>query len=140
LTSLSITLRLTAHLTPRRRRWMMTLTYFREMSCRTLNWWVRWLSIRVRLLARRRMIPTTPPPECQRRKHLPTQSTSALAMKSDQETHATRLSLEEYFIGIDVFFFIYRLYFRNYSLYFSLFETLYFIFFIYDLKLRFYYL
>jgi hypothetical protein len=46
------------------------------------------------------------PAECSRRKHLPTQGTSVLAVKSDQETHTSRLSLGKYFIGIDVFFLI----------------------------------
>jgi hypothetical protein len=32
------------------------------------------------------------------------QDTSALAVKSDQETHTTCLSLEGYFISVDVFF------------------------------------
>jgi hypothetical protein len=83
LISLPLTLRLTTHLTRYRSRWLMTSTYFREISRHTLNWWVRWSSIRVlvplipnmRLLMRRHMIPSARPPECPRRKHLPTQGT-----------------------------------------------------------------
>jgi hypothetical protein len=37
LTSLSMTLRLMANLTRRRSRQLMTSTYFREISCRTLS-------------------------------------------------------------------------------------------------------
>jgi hypothetical protein len=73
------------------------------------------------------------PAECSRCKHLPTQGTSALAVKSDQETHTTRLSLGKYFIRVDVFFFN----FKDFSLYFILFKKLYFIFFIYGLKFSF---
>jgi hypothetical protein len=143
LTSLPIILRLTTYLTRRRSRRPMTLTYFRDMSYRTLNCWVRSSSIKVpvplvpniQLIARRRMIHQAPPPECQRRKHLSTQGMSSLVVKSDQKTHSTCLILEEYLLSVNVFF-----YFRDYSLYFSLFERLYFIFFIYDMKLRFYYL
>jgi hypothetical protein len=40
-----------------------------------------------------------------RRKHRLTQDTSALAVKSDQETQRTRLSLGECFLGVDVFFY-----------------------------------
>jgi hypothetical protein len=31
------------------------------------------------------------------------QDTSALAVKSDQETHTTRLSLGKYFVGVDIY-------------------------------------
>jgi putative effector of murein hydrolase len=55
-------------------------------------------------------------------------------MKSDQETHAARLTLGEYLVGVDVFF-----YFRDCSLNFILFERLYFIFFICGLKLSYSY-
>jgi hypothetical protein len=52
------------------------------------------------------MIHLARPPECPRRKHLLTQDTSALAVKTDQETHTIHLSLGEYFVAVDVFFFI----------------------------------
>jgi hypothetical protein len=74
-------------------------------------------------------------PECSRRKHLPTQGTSVLTVKSDQETHTVCLSLGEYFVDVDIFF-----YFKDCSLYFIIFKRLYFIFFIYDLKFSFSYL
>jgi hypothetical protein len=90
----------------------------------------------MRLLAHRRMIPLTRQPECPRHKHLLTQGMSAFTVKSDQETHTVRLSLKEYFVGVDVFF----IYFTDCNLYFTLFVGLYFIFFIYDLKLSFSYL
>jgi hypothetical protein len=47
LISLPLTVRLTAHLTRRQSQWLMSSTYFRKISCRTLSWWVRWPSIRV---------------------------------------------------------------------------------------------
>jgi hypothetical protein len=144
LISLLLTLRLTTHLNRRRSRRLMTSTYFMEISCHTLSWWVRWPSIRVlappvpnmRLLTRHRTIYLARPPECPRHKHRPTQGTSTLAVKFDQETHTVRLSLGEYFVGVDIYIF----YFRDCSLYFILFERLYFIFFIYGLKLNFSYL
>jgi hypothetical protein len=131
LTYLPMTLRLTTDLTGRQSWWLMTSTYFKEMSCCTLSWWFRWPSIWVlvplvlnmKLLVRRHMIPSAPPPECRRRRHPPKQGTSTLAMKSYKETHTTHLSLREYFVSVDVFF-----YFRDYSLYFILFKRLYFIF------------
>jgi hypothetical protein len=48
---------------------------------------------------------------------------------------STHLSLGECFVDVDVFF-----YFRDCNLYFILFERLYFILFIYDLKFSFSYL
>jgi hypothetical protein len=145
LISLSMTVRLTAHLTRRRSRRLMNSTYFREISCRTLSWWVKWHSIRVRgpsvpnmrLLERCHTIPLVRPPECPRRKHRPTQDTSYLVVKSDQETHTTCLSLGGCFISVDVFLF----YFISETVIyiFILFERLYFIFFIYVLKFSFSY-
>jgi hypothetical protein len=38
---------------------------------------------------------------------LETQGTSTLTVKSDQKTHTTRLSLEEYFVSVDVFFILF---------------------------------
>jgi hypothetical protein len=69
-----------------------------------------------------RMIPLAPPLKCQRRKHLPTHGTSALAMKSDKETHIARLSLEECFVNVDVFFILgtvicILVYLRDYTLF-----------------------
>jgi hypothetical protein len=121
--------RLTVHLTFR----LISSTYFREISCCTLSWWVRWLSIRVlgppvpnmMLLARHPTILLVRPLECPRRKHRPTQDTSALTVKSDQETHTAHLSLGGCFIGVDVYFFlfqrlqfIYLFYSRDYTLFF----------------------
>jgi hypothetical protein len=134
LISLPLTVRFTAHLTQRRSRRLMILTYFREISHCTLSWWVRWASIRVlgysvpnmRFLACRRTILLVCPPKCPRRKHRLTWDTNALAVKYDRETHTTRLSLEEYFVGIDVFFFS-----KNCCLY------MYFVLFIYGLKFSF---
>jgi hypothetical protein len=131
--SLSLTVRLMAHLTRRRSRRMMSSTYFREISCRTLSWWVRWASIRVLgplvpnmiLLARHRTTLLVCPPECPRRRHRPTRDTSTLTVKSGWETHISRLSLGGYFVGVDIYFF----------------QRLLFIYFlIYDLKFSFSYL
>jgi hypothetical protein len=144
LISLPLTLRLTTHLTQCRSRRLMTLTYFREISRHTLSWWVRWPSIWVlvplvpnmRLLTRRRIIPSSCSSECLRRKHLPTQGTGALTVKFDQETHIARSLTRRIFRRHWCIFFN----FRDYNLYFILFERLHVIFFIYDLKFSFSYL
>jgi hypothetical protein len=113
LTSLLMSLRWTAHLTKRRSRLPMSLSYFWEMSSHTLNLWVRWPSVWVsipsvhnmRLLTSRRMILPTSPPEFQRPKHLLMQGTNALTVKHDQETHTINLSLGECSISINNLFF-----------------------------------
>jgi hypothetical protein len=56
------------------------------------------------LSARHHMTLLVRPPECPRRRHRPTQDTSALAVKSSRETHTTCLSLGGCFVGVDVFF------------------------------------
>jgi hypothetical protein len=135
---------LMAHLTRYQSRRLMSSTYFMVISHHTLSWWVRWLSICVlaspmpnmKLLVRCRTRHRAHLIECPRRKHRPTQDMCLLAVKSDQETHIARISLGECFVGVDVFFY----YFRDCSLYFILFKRLYFIFFIYGLKLNFYFL
>jgi hypothetical protein len=66
-----------------------------------------------------------------------TQDTNALAVKSEQKTHTSRLSLGGCFVSVDVFFFSIS---ETVVYIFILFERLYFIFFIYDLKFSFSYL
>jgi hypothetical protein len=124
LISLSLTLWLTAHLTRCRSQRLMTLTYFREISRNTLSWWVKWPSIRVlvppvsnmRLLTRRRMI------------QAPTDARHERSHREIQPRDTYNSSL------------IRRMFPRDCSLYFILFERMYFIFFIYDLKFNFSYL
>jgi hypothetical protein len=150
LTFLPMTLWQTTHQTQRRSRLLMTWTYFREMSCHTLSLWVRCPSIRVsvppilnmRLLTHCRMIPSTPSSEFQRRKHLLTRGMSALPVKPDQETHTTRLSLGECFIGVNVFDFIWEtvvciLVYSRDLVYFLYFKSNSFLLF-YDFKLGWY--
>jgi hypothetical protein len=111
--SLPMTVLLTAHLTRRRSRRLMSTTYFREISCRTISWWVRWASIRVlgplvsnmMLRARHHTTLLVRQPECPRCRHRPMQDTSTLAVKSGRETYTTCLSFEGCFVGVDVFSF-----------------------------------
>jgi hypothetical protein len=136
--SLSPTVRLTAHLTRRRSRRLMSLTYFREISCRTLSWWVRWALIRVlgppvpnmMFLARHRTTLLVRPPECPRRKHRPTQDTSALAFEiRPRDTYnpslIRRIIHRRWCIFFQRLLFIYLLYFLIYGLKFN-FPYLYF--------------
>jgi hypothetical protein len=110
--SLPMTVRWSAHLTRRRSRRLMGSTYFREISCRTLSWWVRWASIRVlepsvsnmMLCARHRTTLLVRPPEYPRRRHRRTQDTSALTVKFGWETHIVCLSFGGCFVDVDVFF------------------------------------
>jgi hypothetical protein len=88
----------------------------RKMSCRTLSLWVKypsiWVSVppipNMRLLMRRCMIHLSPLCEFQRPKHLSIQDTSALTVKPNQETHTTRLSLDECLVNVDIFYFIWE--------------------------------
>jgi hypothetical protein len=115
LISLPMTVRSATHLTRRLSRWLMSSTYSREISCRTLSLWVRWVSIRVlgplvpstMLRAHHRITLLVRPPECPRRRHRRTQDTSALAVKFDRETHTVRLSFGGCFVGVDVFFLLF---------------------------------
>jgi hypothetical protein len=112
--SLPMTVRSVAHLSRRRSRRLMSSTYSREISCRALSSWVRWVLIRVlgplvpstMLRARHRMTLMVCPPECPRRRHRRTQDMSALAVKFSRETHTVRLSFGGYFVSVDVFFFL----------------------------------
>jgi hypothetical protein len=61
------------------------------------------------------------------------QGTSALAMKLDQKTHTTRLSLGEYFNGVDVFVYLkdcicILVYLRDYILFFYFKSNLFLLF------------
>jgi hypothetical protein len=60
------------------------------------------------LLERYHTIPLVRPPECPRRKHRPTQDTSSLVVKSDQETHTACLSLGGCFVSVDLFFILFQ--------------------------------
>jgi hypothetical protein len=110
--SLPMTVRSAAHLTRCRSRWLMSSTYSREISYRSLRSWVRWVSIRVlgplvpntMLRVRHRMTLLVRPLECPRRRHCRAQDTSALAVKFGRETHTVRLSFRGCFVGVDVFF------------------------------------
>jgi hypothetical protein len=112
--SLSMAVRSAVHLTRRRSRRLMSSTYFREISCRTLSLWVRWVLIRMlgplvpsmMLRTRHRMTLLVCPPECPRHRHRQRQNTSALAMKFGRETHTVRLSFGGCFVDVDVFFFV----------------------------------
>jgi hypothetical protein len=111
--SLSMTVRWTTHLTRRRSRRLLSLTYFREISYRTLSWWVRWASILVQgplipnmmLPARHHTTLLVRPPDCPALRHRQTQDTSTLAVKFGRETHTARLSFRRCFVGVDVLFF-----------------------------------
>jgi hypothetical protein len=112
--SLPMTVRSVAHLSQHRSRWLMSSTYFMEISCHTLSSCIRWALIRVlrpcvpstMLRARHRMTLLVCPPECPRRGHCRTQDTSALAVKFGRETHTICLSFRGCFVGVDVFFYI----------------------------------
>jgi hypothetical protein len=111
--SLSMTVRSAAHLSQGRSRRLMSSTYSKEISCRTLSSWVRWALVwllgplvpSTMLRARHHMTLLVRPPECSRRRHRRTQDTSALAVKFGRETYTTRLSFGWCFVGVDVFFF-----------------------------------
>jgi hypothetical protein len=110
--SLSMTVRSAVHLTQRRSRRLMSSTYSREISYRTLSSWVRWVLIRMlgplvpsmMLLMRCRMTLLVRPPECPRHGHRRRQDTSVLTVKFGRETHTVRLSFGGCFVSVDVFF------------------------------------
>jgi hypothetical protein len=117
-------------------RYIWVLTFFcrytRVFSCRTLRWWVRWVSIRVlgplvpNMMLRPRHRTTFPvrPHEWPRRRHHRTQDRSALVVKFGRETHTIRLSFEKCFISIDVFFSDYSLYDFCLYIYFYFFSVM----------------